>query len=263
MSKMNRAERRAEKPINLDALFRSHLDDLAAAWVPEVDSVGYVYLHERGGEASFGWLDRSGSVDRLLELADRMRADVDAKRRVQTMATEILSSPRDGQKQVVVVAPSGAALVTVEPAAFIEANATGQTEAARAGRAAIIRSVAQLALAGVQQRLDAGRRLEDSVVLVVDPADRRASRFADVLRAATKFDFSRQHVGGQGPMVVVFEREVLRRGLADLRPKVASSLDQPAPDGHARAVCMAHGGDSTGVIRFHGSGGESLFIGAN
>ncbi len=168
-----------------NALLDTYLDELAASWNGTTDQVGYAFAPAPGAEPSVGWLDRSGSADRLLELADRLRITQPAAgRQLQEMAVLVLRPVSNGSLQCVVVASEGAALAEISPSRLRELNAPGLTDGAREARGNIVESMSKLAVAGLMQRVAGGRSIDEAVVLILDPTDARAAPLAAAIGAA-------------------------------------------------------------------------------
>lgn len=250
--KPNRRERRAAKPVDLDALYVNAMPELVASWDGTSDQVGYVYLPAPGEHVRVGWLDRSGSADRLLEMAHSMRdSDPQAKAKLQHIAVQVLQPHPNKDLYSVVIAYSGAALATVPRSHLDQQLQAGATEEAKQARRAIVEQMKDHAIQGLLEREEHGRDLDEAVVLILDPEDHAAKPLIDVITAVTGHVAGEQHASGKGPMLVVWERAKLLNGLRSIRPREAAWLEKPAPHDTARYICMAHGGVTVGYVQVH------------
>jgi hypothetical protein len=238
---------------SLEGLFNASLDELAASWDGRLDQAGYVFLPAPGDGPHVGWLDRSGSADRLLELAQMLKVgEPRAKEKLQKVAVQVfMPDPLGRLKCVVVAFESGVLVASVPPADLKELNALGATEEAKRCRREILTSMRELAISSVLQVRQAGQSFDEVVVLIVDPNDQRAAPMARALKSVDNFDYSKQHKDGKhGPMLVVFDREILRDTFKTTRPLIAKWLDQPLPaEDHVRTVCMAKAGSTQGYLK--------------
>jgi hypothetical protein len=241
-------------PADLQSMLEGSLDELAASWDGTNNRVGYVFRAPSEDAPRIGWLDRSGSADRLLELAQWIKdGEAAAKGKLQKLAVQVFKPAAPGDKlQCVVVSPeAGALLAEIPPDRLTELNAAGATETAKNARRDILRRMTPLAAKGLLQFIEAGGSRDEAVVLIVDPEDRRAAPLAQVLKTVDDFDYTTQHEGGRkGPMLVVLKRSMLLEGLREARPSIAKWLGLVPPEKDvARAVCMAAGGHLLGYLR--------------